>query len=246
MRFPRNGRGHVGRTEFGGSTLYREGSLGALRVVLGLFTLLVVTLPAFAQQDRLTGTWRFRTDAGILGRGSICAGGNVSFNNTGVVTGGHLNECDPRIATTSVSGGRVTVDANGNLAGTVGTVGLQGNFLPAGDAFVAHPQPVEPDRLRLRRLRQGHGAAFSQNDLIGTWRVMLLQGGELPNRVSENGFGAVVVTAGGVVTGGAISMFSHALGATLTTIREREPAPRCRGPRRRHPTPRTAGPFPAR
>src|SRR6185503_7417337 len=29
---------------------FREGSLGALRVALGLFTLLVVTLPAFAQQ----------------------------------------------------------------------------------------------------------------------------------------------------------------------------------------------------
>ncbi len=216
MRFPRNGRGHVGRTEFGGSTLYREGSLGALRVVLGLFTLLVVTLPAFAQQDRLTGTWRFRTDAGILGRGSICAGGNVSFNNTGVVTGGHLNECDPQIATTSVSGGRVTVDASGNLAGTVGTFGLQGNFLPAGDAFVAvnTVNPSNPTGFGFGVFVKDTATAFTQDDLIGTWRVMLLQGGELPNRISENGFGSIVVTAGGIVTGGAILLNPQLTGST--------------------------------
>jgi len=221
-RSPRDGRGHVGCTEFGGSTLVSGGGLEALRVVLGLFTLLVGTLPAFAQQDRLTGTWRFRTDAGIVGRGSICASGNVSFNTIGGVTGGHLNECNPSIPTASLSGGRVTVDASGNLSGTVDIFGFQGNFLPTGDAFVTvnTVNQSNPTGFGFGVFVKDTATAFSQNDLIGTWRVMLLQGGEGLTQISENGFGTLMVTAGGLVTGGAITMFSDEFGSSLTTIRD--------------------------
>ncbi len=196
--------------------------MGALRVALGLFTLLVVTLPAFAQQDRLTGTWRFRTAAGVMGRGSICGSGNVSFNTIGGVTGGHLNECNPAIPPATLSGGQVTVDASGNLSGTVDIYGFQGNFLPAGDAFVtvSTVNQSNPTGFGFGVFVKDAATAFSQNDLIGTWRVMLLQGGELPTQISENGFGTIIVTTGGLVTGGAITLFSDEFGSSLTTIRD--------------------------
>src|SRR5262245_14532871 len=74
---PRDSRGHVGCT---GSWRFHAapgGALVPLRLVLSLFAVLVLAAPALAQQEKLTGTWRFRSVHGIAERGAVCSSGNV-------------------------------------------------------------------------------------------------------------------------------------------------------------------------
>ena len=196
----------------------------ALRVALGLFTLLVFAAPALAQQDQLTGTWRFRSFAGINARGGICASGSVTFDPLGAVVaaGSSLQECDTAVPPMPLVGGTMIVGPNGALSGTVAGFDLEGNFLPTGDAFVAVStvnNEGSPIGFGLGVfVRADTATTFAASDLAGTWRVHLVQGGELPTEISESAFGSIVVEPDGAITSGTLTFFSAEFGASSSAV----------------------------
>lgn len=181
----------------------------AFRVALGLLTVLVFASPAFAQN--LQGTWRFRSVAGIQDRGTICAAGSVTFNAAGAVTAGTLQECNADVPVMPLVGGSLAVGANSSVSGRISVFDLQGTFLPVGDAFVA----VSTVTSQLGAVGFGLGVfvkdtatTFAQGDLAGTWRVHLIDGGELPTAITEQAFGSIVIGPTGTITGGTLTFFS--------------------------------------
>jgi len=191
----------------------------AFRVVLGLLTVLVFASPAFAQN--LQGTWRFRSAAGIENRGTICAAGSVTFNAAGaVIAPSTLQECNAAVPVTPLVGGSLTVGANSSVSGSIDIFDLQGTFLPAGDAFVA-VSTVSPDGavgFGLAVFVKDTATTFAQGDLAGTWRVHLIDGGELPAAITERAFGSIVIGPTGAITGGTLTFFSAEEGETFRQV----------------------------
>ncbi len=189
------------------------------RAVLGLLTVLVFASPAFAQS--LQGTWRVRSVAGIQNRGTICAAGSVTFNAAGaVIAPSTLQECDPAVPVMPLVGGSLTVGANSSVSGSIDVFDLQGTFLPAGDAFVA-VSTVSPDGavgFGLAVFVKDTATTFAQGDLAGTWRVHLIDGGELPASITERAFGSIVIGPTGAITGGTLAFFSVEEGESLRQV----------------------------
>ncbi len=189
----------------------------AFRVALGLLFTLLAAAPALAQD--LTGTWRFRSVSGIGERGTICASGSVTFNSSGAVTAGTLQECDSNVPPTPLVGGRLTVGANGNLSGTIDTLGIEGNFLPAGDAFVAVNDVNEASvGFGFAVFVKDTATTYAQSNVTGTWRAHLIEGGELPTTITAQAFGSVDVGPTGNLTGGFLTFFSAAEGFSFRDI----------------------------
>jgi hypothetical protein len=182
--------------------------VGAFRVVLGLLTVLVFASPAVAQN--LQGTWRFRSVAGIDNQGTICAAGSVTFNAAGaVIAPSNLQECNAAVPGMPLVGGSLTVGANSSVSGSIDIFDLQGTFLPAGDAFVAVStvNPDGPTSFGLAVFVKDTTTTFAQSDLAATWRVHLIEGGEVPTTITEQAFGSIVIGPTGVITGGTLTFF---------------------------------------
>jgi uncharacterized repeat protein (TIGR01451 family) len=190
----------------------------AFRVALSALAVVVLAAPALAQD--LSGTWRFRSVAGLVNRGTICAAGSVTFNTTGAVTAGTWQECNEGVAPRSLVGGGVTVGTDRTVSGRIDILGVQGHLLPAGDAFVVLTMANQssPSGDGLAVFVKDTTAPYVQEDLTGTWRLHVLQGGELPTTLTEQGSGTVVIGPTGAVTGGTLTFFGEHEGITTRPI----------------------------
>lgn len=189
------------------------------RVALSLLTVLVFASPSFAQT--LQGTWRFRSVAGIQNQGTICAAGSVTFNAAGdVINPSNLQECNTTMPVMPLVGGSLTVGANSSVSGSIDIFDLQGTFLPAGDAFVAVSTGAPDDAIGfgLAVFVKDTTTTFAQGDLAGTWRVHLIDGGELRTAITEQAFGSIVIGPTGAITGGTLTFFSADEGEGLRQV----------------------------
>ena len=191
--------------------------MGAFRVGLGLLTVLAFASPAVAQN--LQGTWRFRSVAGIENRGTICAAGSVTFNAAGtVIAPSSQQECNAAVPVMPLVGGSLTVGANGSVSGSIDIFDLQGTFLPAGDAFaaVSTVSPDGPSGFGLTVFVKDTATTFAQGDLAATWRVHLIEGGELPTTITEQAVGSIDIGPTGAITGGTLTFFSAEEGQSFS------------------------------
>jgi uncharacterized repeat protein (TIGR01451 family) len=187
-----------------------------LRVALSLLALLTVASPALAQE--ITGTWRYRNVTAISNNGTFCGGGTATFSSTGVVTSGTFQDCDTTGLPVTITG-IVSNDHNGHVTGRVGLYDINASFLPDGNTMVAVTQLIgDATGVGYAVFIRDTTTTFAQADLGGTWRLHLIDGGELPNTITEDGFGTIDIAANGTITGGFLTIFGEAEGFTFRSI----------------------------